>query len=83
MQVQYFGAQSVQLKISRDFKTFPPDSYPSFREGILNGIFSCCEANMSNAVIKKMCLGVLIRSRILMYFRIVADLQPLFSDQSL
>ncbi|KNE57716.1 hypothetical protein AMAG_04573 [Allomyces macrogynus ATCC 38327] len=56
--IQYFGAQSIQIKVSRDFAKVPVDQYDAIRTALLDGVLWTCQAHAARSVMKKLCFAV-------------------------
>ena len=56
MEVQYFGASSLQIKISRFWQEVPADSYVAFREKLINAVMFYADG--PKIVLTRLCLAV-------------------------
>lgn len=56
MEVQYFGASSLQIKISRFWHEIPADSYALFREKLIDAVMFYSSG--PKIVLTRLCLAV-------------------------
>ena len=54
--MQYFGASSLQIKISRFWHEIPVDNYAAFREKLIDAVMFY--ANGPKIVLTRLCLAV-------------------------
>ncbi|KAI9189513.1 hypothetical protein H9P43_000946 [Blastocladiella emersonii ATCC 22665] len=58
LELQYFGAQTVHIKVSRDFATLPEESYDAIREELFEGLFRACAPGTPPAVMRRLCFAL-------------------------
>ncbi|KAL7747197.1 hypothetical protein RI367_007408 [Sorochytrium milnesiophthora] len=56
--VQFFGAQTLQVKLARDWDTLPADSAGSMRDGLIEAIAFFSDKAASSMVMRKLCLAL-------------------------
>lgn len=67
MEVQYFGASSLQIKISRFWHEIPADNYAFFREKLIDAVMFY--ANGPKIVLTRLCLAVSEMSNLLSLYK--------------
>ncbi|ORZ37114.1 armadillo-type protein [Catenaria anguillulae PL171] len=58
LQVQFFGAQTLHIKVSRDFELLPSEQYQPIREQLMEGVLSACHPAMPPVVMRRMCFAL-------------------------